>query len=68
MSPSPGSSDSFFGCGLFGCFGFARSDDAFRHSIDKALATYLGSREHRAMMHGFGFTDAEIALAAPAKR
>ena len=48
----------------FGCFGFERSNDAFRKVIDEALTTYLGSGEHRAMMRAFGFTDPEIDVVA----
>jgi polar amino acid transport system substrate-binding protein len=48
-----------------GCFGFGKSDDAFMRAVDGALATYLGSREHRSMMSRFGFSEAEIDLIAP---
>lgn len=49
----------------YGCFGFGRSNDAFRNTIDEALSSYLGSGEHRAMMRAFGFTDREIDIVAP---
>ena len=45
-----------------GCFGFSKSDAFFVRAVDEALTAYLGSREHRAMMSKFGFTDAEIDL------
>lgn len=46
----------------FGSFAFGTSDDTFRRAVDDALAAYLGSGEHRTMMKGFGFCDAEIDL------
>ncbi|MFM9844835.1 MAG: transporter substrate-binding domain-containing protein [Dongiaceae bacterium] len=48
----------------FGCFAFAKHDDAFRHDFDQALKEYLGSKAHRAMMARFGFGDEEIDLIA----
>ena len=46
----------------FGCFAFARHDDAFRQAVDRALEEYLGSTAHRAMMARFGFGDVEVDL------
>ena len=46
----------------FGCFAFAKHDDAFRQAFDRALAEYLGSRAHRAMMARYGFRDDEVDL------
>ena len=48
----------------FGSFAFSKQDGDLRHRVDAALADYLGSPEHRAMMAGFGFSDAEIDLVA----
>jgi polar amino acid transport system substrate-binding protein len=47
-----------------GAFAFRKSDDALREAIDAALHSYLGSPEHRAMMMGFGFSNAEFDLTA----
>ncbi len=49
----------------FGCFGFGKSDDAFKRAVDDALAAYLGSGPHRSMMKGFGFSDADVDRVAP---
>ena len=46
----------------FGCFAFAKNDDAFRQAVDRALNEYLGSTAHRAMMARFGFDDDEVDL------
>ncbi|WP_108881955.1 transporter substrate-binding domain-containing protein [Anderseniella sp. Alg231-50] len=48
----------------FGSFAFSSKDDDLRHKVDAMLADYLGSPEHRRMMAGFGFSDAEIDLVA----
>lgn len=48
----------------FGSFAFSRDDDELRQQVDAALADYLGSPDHRRMMAGFGFSDAEIDLVA----
>jgi polar amino acid transport system substrate-binding protein len=48
----------------FGAFGFKRSDDALRQTVNNALQTYLGSDDHRAMMHRYGFADSDIDLIA----
>ncbi len=48
----------------FGSFAFSRQDDELRQQVDGALADYLGSPDHRAMMAGFGFSNAEIDLVA----
>lgn len=46
----------------FGCLGFSLKDDAFRHAVDEVLEAYIGSPEHRAMMAGFGFSDADVDM------
>ncbi|GLS17905.1 ectoine/hydroxyectoine ABC transporter substrate-binding protein EhuB [Labrys miyagiensis] len=48
----------------FGAFAFNLDDDAFRQAVDEALGAYLGSLQHRAMMKGYGFSDADIDLVA----
>ena len=49
-----------------GCFGFSTMDDTLRRAVDTALTVFLGSAEHRTMMHRFGFKDADVDLIAPA--
>lgn len=44
----------------FGAFAFNKSDTELLQAIDDALAAYLGSHDHRAMMKRFGFSDVEI--------
>jgi polar amino acid transport system substrate-binding protein len=44
----------------FGAFAFARASDNLRDAIDDALASYLGSPAHRALMSRYGFTGAEV--------
>lgn len=46
----------------FGAFGFNTSDATLRNALNAALQHYLGSDEHRAMMHRYGFTDSDIDL------
>jgi polar amino acid transport system substrate-binding protein len=46
----------------FGSFAFPKADYELRGQVDEALQNYLGSREHRAMMKQFGFSDADIDL------
>ncbi len=48
----------------YGAFAFAKTDDAFRTSVDAVLQAYLGSTAHRDMMAEFGFSKAEIDLIA----
>jgi polar amino acid transport system substrate-binding protein len=43
-----------------GAFAFAKSNAGLARAVDEALASYLGSPAHRAMMTGYGFTAAEI--------
>jgi polar amino acid transport system substrate-binding protein len=45
----------------FGAFAFAKDATALRQAIDEALAVFLGSAEHRAIMRRYGFTDSEVA-------
>lgn len=45
-------------------FAFRKSDDGCRQAIDELLLRYLGSREHRAIMKKFGFSDVEVDLVA----
>lgn len=47
-----------------GTFGFALHDTGLREAVDKILIIYIGSPQHRAMMQGFGFTNAEVDLVA----
>ena len=44
----------------FGAFAFAKDGGDLRNAIDEALAAFLGSPEHRALMSRYGFTTAEI--------
>ena len=46
----------------FGCFAMARSDNAFRQTVNEILDDYTGSPQHRALMTGFGFAASEIDL------
>ncbi len=48
----------------FGSFAFSIGDDELRRQVDAVLVDHLGSPEHRRMMAGFGFDDAEIDLVA----
>jgi polar amino acid transport system substrate-binding protein len=43
-----------------GAFAFAKEGRNLRDAIDGALASYLGSPEHRALMSRYGFTAAEV--------
>lgn len=43
-----------------GGFSFAKSNTSLIRAFDNALASYLGTDEHRSMMQRYGFTDAEI--------
>ena len=44
----------------YGAFSFAKTDAALVERFNKALAAFLGSPEHKAMLARYGFTDAEI--------
>lgn len=46
------------GCGAFG---FRSKDEALRAELNRRLAQYLGSQEHRELVRPFGFTEAEVA-------
>ncbi|MEE9334375.1 MAG: transporter substrate-binding domain-containing protein [Granulosicoccaceae bacterium] len=46
----------------FGSFAFSLQDATLCDEVNSFLQTYLGSDDHRAMMHKFGFTNAEIDL------
>lgn len=48
----------------FGAFGFRHSDKELKNAIDGALAQYLGSSEHRAMMQTYGFTHDDTDILA----
>ena len=50
----------------FGAFAFAKINGGLRQAVDDALARYLGSAEHRALMASFGFSAAEVDLVVPA--
>lgn len=47
-----------------GSFAFNKSDVGLINAVNKALQSYLGSKEHRSMMEGFGFTQTEVDLVA----
>jgi polar amino acid transport system substrate-binding protein len=49
-----------------GAFAFSKSATALRAAIDVALAAYLGSPAHRAMMARYGFTPVDIDRIVPA--
>jgi len=44
----------------YGAFAFAKVNADLRDAIDKALGSYLGSPEHRALMSRYGFTASEV--------
>jgi len=44
----------------FGAFSFAKGDNDLVADFNAAMASYLGTPEHRTMMGRYGFTDAEI--------
>ncbi|MEM7547259.1 MAG: transporter substrate-binding domain-containing protein [Pseudomonadota bacterium] len=44
----------------FGCYGFARGNEALRDRVDEALGTTLGSAAHRQVMADFGFGAADV--------
>jgi polar amino acid transport system substrate-binding protein len=48
----------------FGSFAFAREDNQLRCAVDDALAVFLGSDKHRAMMARFGFSEGDVDLVA----
>ncbi|MDF2996518.1 MAG: transporter substrate-binding protein [Xanthobacteraceae bacterium] len=47
-----------------GAFAVPRAANDLRDAIDAALAGFLGSSEHRALMARFGFSDAQVDLIA----
>jgi polar amino acid transport system substrate-binding protein len=49
-----------------GAFAFAKRSNGLRDSVDKVLADYLGTPDHRSMMHRYGFHDTDIDLIASA--
>jgi len=44
----------------FGAFAFAKENAGVLSAVDTALATYLGSPAHHALMARYGFTTAEV--------
>jgi polar amino acid transport system substrate-binding protein len=48
------------GTAALGAYSFARSSRELRLAFDDALARYLGSPEHRALMRRYHFTDADV--------
>ena len=44
----------------YGAFGFRKSDSDLVSAVNKELATFLGSREHRELVAPFGFTESEL--------
>lgn len=51
----------------YGSFAFALSDMALLRDVDDILAAYLGSKAHRDMAAGFGFSDHAVDLIAAAR-
>ena len=43
-----------------GCFGFARTDVALCRAVNEVLEGFVGGAEHRKLMAGFGFCDADV--------
>lgn len=50
----------------FGSFVLALNDATFRGEVDTVLSGFLGSDDHRNMVAGFGFLDAEVDSAVSA--
>jgi polar amino acid transport system substrate-binding protein len=48
-----------------GAFAFAKVQLSLRDAIDDALAAFLGSADHRALMARFGFSLEDVDLIAP---
>lgn len=48
-----------------GAYSFAKANVELFRAFDDALGRYLGSAEHRRIMRGYGFTDADINRVAP---
>jgi len=44
----------------YGAFGFRREDEALRRELNRHLAIFIGSPEHRELVRPFGFTAAEL--------
>jgi polar amino acid transport system substrate-binding protein len=44
----------------YGAFAFRKEDKALREAFDKALAAFIGSKEHLALVAPFGFTKDEL--------
>lgn len=51
----------------YGCFGFALGNEDLKLRVNGVLERFLGSPEHRTMMHWFGFSDAEVDAVARVK-
>jgi polar amino acid transport system substrate-binding protein len=49
----------------YGAYSFAKSSQALRHLFDAALAAYLGSPRHRALMTRYGFSAEDIDRVSP---
>jgi polar amino acid transport system substrate-binding protein len=52
----------------YGAFAFRKDDKALREAFDKALAAFIGSEEHLALVAPFGFTKAELPAKASAEK
>lgn len=52
----------------YGAYSFAKSSQALRHLFDAALAAYLGSPPHRALMTRYGFSAGEIDRISPREK
>ncbi len=48
----------------FGCFAFSPDNHELCNAVNEFLRQFLGSSDHRQIMAGFGFNDAEIDLVA----
>ncbi len=58
VAPTVGSADNLDP--PYGAFGFAKSSSGLARAVDDALASYLGSPAHRALMSTYGFGPVEI--------
>jgi polar amino acid transport system substrate-binding protein len=52
----------------YGAFAFRKDDKALRDAFDKALAAFIGGKEHLALVAPFGFTKAELPGKASAAK
>ncbi|MFQ5509048.1 MAG: ectoine/hydroxyectoine ABC transporter substrate-binding protein EhuB [Leptospirillia bacterium] len=52
----------------YGAFGFRKGDDALATAFNRELGDFIGSPEHRALVHPFGFSEAMLPGDATAER